>query len=58
LAAADEEEQTRVRENWMGREEPDGLGMKSDSQIWFEEFASLMRQAVADGKGAFVWFCP
>lgn len=58
LAAADEQEQTRVREKWMGREEPDGLGMKSDAQIWFEEFAVLMRQAVTEGKGAFVWFCP
>jgi hypothetical protein len=58
LAAADEQEQARVRGKWMGHEEPDGLGIKSDAQIWFEKFAALMRQAIAEGKGAFVWLCP
>ena len=58
LAATDEHGQARVREKWMGGEEPDGLGMKSDAQIWFEEFAALMRQAIGEGKGAFVWLCP
>lgn len=58
LAATNEEDQALLREKWMGREEPDGLGMKSDAQIWFEEFMFLMRQAVAQGKDAFVWICP
>ena len=58
LAASDEQEQARVRERWVGPQKPDGLGMKSDGEIWFEDVAALMRRAVAEGKGAYVWFSP
>ena len=58
IAGATDEKLAKVRDAWHGPEEPDGLGMKSDAQIWFEDFVVLLKAADAQGKGAYVWMCP
>jgi hypothetical protein len=58
IARATDERLAEIRDAWHGPEQPDGLGMKSDAQIWFEDFVVLLKAAATQGKGAFVWMCP
>ena len=58
IARATDEELVDIRDAWHGPEEPDGLGMKSDAQIWFEDFVVLLKAAATQEKDAFVWMCP